>query len=874
VKANPKHNLPILPWISPLLAVIAWYLAAEPHPAGPVPLITTGLLLVIWLIIGIDARQPLMLLEQAGAMVMIIGCTFELMQEFPERVPAFIVMGGVVWWLAGRQIKHHRNAVGWLILTLGLTTAPFTELHLDRNLWTLSACLMSALYTIQSKRFLTSVSRRIYLALAAWMMFCLLTLLSAFWSVYPNMSVRHTGILVFDAVIFVLAATIISDAVERKLFTTALLCFAGVYLVGAGWALFERVVNLGFSSAFGFRIYIFERHPNYTIFYLLMMLPLWFLPMERNRPRPTLAAAAGLLGSCMYLVFFSFSRQSYIVLVLYAAAALFMIREPLTRRLIRFLIIAGAAVSGISIIVNPGIRQRILSIAEVGQSLRFNAWKVFGDLIIERPVLGYGLGTNRYIYPRALGFIRPGEVPTRQFLFEAHNAYIDVLTGLGIAGLIVFVLFLAVCTVPLRKPRLSGERIAVFIGLAVWIDLFFNYRLHVQDTGSFLMVLLAYTVVFNSPPGDRYRIRIPVHPGFQTAMTIILIIFCAVPWLANAQVKTAQRLLETRDWPKILNVFRRASLMEPLNAHPHYYMALCHQQMQQPEAANNEFRTAVNLCPNYSFYRFHLAMSFGELRDFEASMQQMEAARNLEPYDPDGRIRFNLGVLEWRLGHYRAAREDLWTAIMLNPEYINDAYWTVNPGLKKEIIRDLVIFSGMFQCSSGYVLHQRLPFLLKAVNALKETEEEGDFARRALLTAAWTYPGSPDTVIAAVLDLVRSRRPGEAERLIYQSLALNPDRAVMYNYLGYVYLNQDRYDMVRFCVSKSSELWSEISIDNYFGYQLHAEAARHSLDLRTFRRLEPKLEFLGHGRYARQAGDLSIHIGQDNYLVNAPNLRR
>lgn len=879
IVTTTNHNQNrILPLLSLLLGALCWW-AANPGISGPVPLILAAALLLIWLIHlkrasipGGDPGRPFTLLEQAGAMAMIAGCTLEMMVDFEERSAAFIVMGSVIWWFTCRLLETHRNALAWLVLTLGLTTAPFTELHLERNLWTLSACFIGLLYLIRSNRFLTSVSRRVYLALIAWMLLCFLTLISGFWSVYPYMSIRHAGILVFDGLIFIFAATLISDGRDRKTLTAVLLSFAGVYILGAAWSLGQRIFHLGFTDALGFRIYVFERHPNYAIFFLLLTLPLWLFPILTKNRRHTLTALLGMTGAILYLVFISYSRQSYIVLFLFAVTALFMVREPLTRRLLHGLIVIGAAIGTITAVLNPGIRNRFLSIVNASGSLRFNAWKVFLDLIIERPVFGYGLGTNRYIYPKALGYIRPGEVPTRQFLFEAHNAYIDFLTGLGIVGLFVFLVFLVLCTLPSHRPGTRDERIAVFLCLGIWMDLFFNYRLHVQDTGSFLMVLLAYCVVLNSLTGHRSRTRISIHPGFRMAFVVILIIFCATPWLGNHEVKRAQKLLKTKDWPAILRVFQNAAQLEPLNAHPHYYIALCHEQMENPRAANEAFRTAVNLCPNYSFYRFHLAMNLGELRKFQDAMKQLEAARNLEPYDPDGRIRFNLGVLEWRLGHYHAARNDIWNALMLNPAYTGDDYWSVNPGLKSNIERDLMNFAGVFQ-GEGPILEARLPYLLKTVDILSLTDNR-DFADRALNAAAWNFPGSLDTVFAATRRLVENDRFIEAEQLLYRSLVEIPDNAVLYNYLAYIYLIQERYGMVQYCVDRSFELWSEISIDNYFGYQLLAEAARQQSDLRTLRYLQPKLAYLGNGRYARQAGDLAIHIGMDNYLVNAPNLNR
>ncbi|MBN1297826.1 O-antigen ligase family protein, partial [bacterium] len=800
------------------------------------------------------------------------GCALEILADFPTRRITLLLMVLVVIGFTTHRMRKGDAALGWLILTLGLTSAPLTELNLQRNLWTLAACLMGMIHTILSGRFFTEVPRRIHLAFAVWVALSLLALISGIWSVYPYMSIRHAGILLFDSMIFIQVSTILTRPERRNALISLLLTVAGVTLIAAAFALLERIIALGSADAMGFRFYVFERHPNYVIFYLLMSLPLWFLPLQRRRTAMTATVLTGLACAVAYLLLFSFSRQGYIVIMVYSLAALWMVREPLLRRLI--LVLTGL-ISGIGVAsawFRPEIRHRLMSLFDTASSLRWNAWRVFIDLIRERPFTGYGLGTNRYIYPKALGFVRPGEVATRQFLFEAHNAYIDILTGLGIIGLVLFITFLLICTLPGRRPRSLEQRTALALSLGIWIDLFFNYRLHAQDTGTFLMVFVAITAAYHATPNVRnqHTIRIPKWPRIAAVTTAT--VFCALPWLSERSVNQAQAMLGSRNWPQIMERFQRAAWLEPLNAHPHYYIALCHKQMQQPAEAYRSLLTAVNLCPNYSFYRFHLAMDRVENRQFEDALHQLEAARNLEPYDPDGRIRFHLGILEWRLGYHDPAINDLWSALLLNPAYIDDPYWDVNPDVREKLLGDGVVFSGSFFCK-GALIEKRMPYLLKAVEFLSASQYAGE-GRRALIGAAWNYPLHVNTVIAAVLDLCRSRRFDEAERLLYHALAVNPQQAMLHNYLGYVYLNQERYPMVQYCVHRASQAWSEIALDNYFGYQLLAEAAVRTGNRRLLARMEPRLRFLSDGRYARQAGDLSVHIGTDNHLVNAPDLVR
>jgi len=852
------------------LLTLAGFIVSFPSGSHIESGLLIALLFLIWLWSDKNFTNPARVIEQICALAILAGCTMELMATFPSRRIMLIIMASVIFWFVCDLIKKNEYAAAWLVLTIGMTTAPFTELHLERNIWTLSSCLICMYHLLRSGHFFSSVSRRVQLSILLWSLLTILTFVSSYWSVYPYASLRFAGILIFLGFIFIQTVSIIRNTEMRKYLLKVLAGFAFVYVLAACKAFAIRAFSLGLRDALGFRIYVFDRHPNYTIFFLLLFLPLWMLVASKKKITARIYVAFGFLSSVTYLVFLSYSREGYLVLALFSAVLLLFISDQPLRKIIQIGFASGiVAITGAAIF-SSAIRIRLVSILDVANSMRFQAWRVFADLIIDRPLLGYGIGTNRYIYPGALGFIRPGETATRQFLFEAHNAYIDILTGLGITGLVIFLLFLLSCTVPKHLPK-SLESIVIFtLGAGIWIDFFFNFRLHAQDTGALIIVFLAFCLVINTEFKPALSKKHSINPKLLFLLATVLIFFCATPKLGKVWIEKAQSKLSGKNWPEIYQIFKKAAVCEPLNAHPHYFMALCDKQMQKQSAALNEFRTAVDLCPNYGFYRFQLATELVESGKTESAMKQLEAGKLLDLNDSDGRIRFNLAILEWRLGHREIAIQDFWAAILQNPTYFQDSYWKINPELHEKLLSDLENFSGAF-ISTDYLTPLRTQYYLNIISILLETRLK-DYAERSLFATAWSNPGNLDIVITAITESIKLGDPDKAESLIINCIATGVEDSTLYNYLAYIYLINNNFNQAKYCLEKSETLWSEIAVDNFFNYQLLAEIAKKTNDKMLLKKMEPKIKYLSNERYSRQLGDLSIHIGSSSHLVNAPKL--
>ncbi|MGB3975942.1 MAG: O-antigen ligase family protein [bacterium] len=868
-KASFSGNRLILVSIA-LLSMVTWIIV-RPFVLAAVP-IAIGLSWLVFLFVTKSFSLPC-LFEQFTALSIITGCSLELIALFPERLAMIILMAVLTGFWAEYFLFRQKPALAWLTVTLGLSTAPLTELHLDRNLWVLTACLAGTLYMVNNRALPIFEKRRLKWASMAWVLITCITLAGTLWSVYPYYAHRFTGILIINFFIFLQIVSIASSNDQRRLLLKTLLSFAGVYVLAAGTAFMERVLGLGWLNATGFRIYVFERHPNYAIFFLLHTLPFWLLYVKDSRPKERAFLLTGFISSLLYLLLLSFSRQGYIVLAVYLIAFLLFGSKTIIRKYIYRAALISAGFSVIVFLLSDSLKNRIKSIFDLTNSLRFNAWRVFWDLIIEKPFQGYGMGSARYIYPKALSYFRPGEPATRQFLFEAHNAYIDILVSLGCIGLIIFLFFLGICTFAKSRKEDFESQIAFVLGIAVWIDLFFNFRIHAPDTSTYLMVFLGFIIAVHAKHDKPFITKqIMVKPWLSFLLLIPLFLFCSLPWLGKHFVSKGQKLLSGNDWTKITRCFQNAAYLEPLNAHPQYYLALCYENINDIDQAINHHKRAVDLCPNYPFYRYFLAVALMERNQVDEAENHLMTAAALEPYDEDARVRFNLGILRWRRGEYLDAKQDFWTSILLNPKLIDDPYWEYNKDLKTNLIRDLYNYLGGF-LSLGATTEHNLKHLIPAVEAVLRSGDK-NFALRCLLTTAMNYPFFPEIVNQAVYMLIDNGRADIAKDVIYHSLANNETNPYLYNYLGLIYLLEKNFDMATFCVRRSFAQWEGIAIDNFLGYQLLVEIGRQTNNQMLLSNVLPSVAYLENGRYARQAADLSVHIGTDSYQVKPIGLKK
>jgi O-antigen ligase len=367
--------------------------------------------------------------------------------------------------------------------------------------------------------------------------------------------------------IFGLAALTLQKPADRRALMDYFLVLCGVYALDSIVTAVERIYHMGLLRGMTFRIFVFHRHPNYTIFLMIMVLPLVLAGIGTGG-KPKRSSVVVLVTTLFYLIVYSYSREGWLLLVFYGLSLLLYRRRRSGISKMALMSVSSVAVLGILIWRFKSITSRLESILRFSQSVRIQAWRVFWELHKDQPALGYGMGTDRYIYPQALGFVHPMVAPTRQFLYETHNAYMEILVGAGIIGLILFILFLITATGAYLRRQSGIGRYLKMTAAAVWFDLFFNYRFHATDTGLFLTVILALLTGF-APLGIRWRetySRMLVKPVLRvaTGIAVAAVVVCSgLPWLGRWYVGLAQHHVARGEWPAAKRYFSRAAAAAP-----------------------------------------------------------------------------------------------------------------------------------------------------------------------------------------------------------------------------------------------------------------------------------------------------------------------
>ncbi len=859
------------PILQIVLAVSLW-LFVSPQTAPLDLIIGMGTGLVAWSLSGDRPGLNPRLLTRCSLFILILGGSLSTISILPER--RFIILCYVPFFtfLSGIFCKKSKFELAHLILLIGLSAAPLTELHLERDPWSLLAgfFLGLELICVSGCRFFSCQLR----AIAVFSIYLLIVMIGVSVSVYPYATARHLGILLLDLYLFMAICTVSTDEENRKMLVQFLLALVGSYVLFTFVSAGIRIFHMGWQEGLRFRIFVFERHPNYAIFPILLTIPLWLPYIFDKHPLATrIIAGSGFLGSLFYILVYSYSREGWIVLMVYAILIAMLYKKSIPWRVISGGI-GAVLLSAITVcVLFKGIYYRFITIFDLEGSQRYQAWRIFWNLITDRPFFGYGLGTNRYIYPQALSHVNPIDVPTRQFLFEAHNAYIDILVGTGIIGACMFILFLIAVTFFRSRPANLEMKSWIAVSAAVWIDLFFNYRLHTQDTGPFLMILLAMITSAHALDPSREKSSVKVRDVSQNVsahwrlvLTTVICIFALLPWLGNFYVKKAQTLLKTTDWETVRSTFQIAAAIEPLRAHPHYYLALCAKQMNKPDDVVREFQKAVQLNPNDAFYRYHLGSQYSEMRELPKALKQLEIAKLLEPSDEKGIYRFDVGILNLLLGNERTARRDLWTALLLNPELAKEPFWNSHRGLYQELIRDTMNFIGLVILPTDFsqpYLHLLMPFI-----QILEQSGFQDPIDHMLMMAAYQHSSDPDVIVNAAWYFIQNGNMESAENVLMIGLGHTPHIADYHNLLGHIYLQRNDLKLAQAALERGRALWTHISVDNLFGYVLLADVYTRLNQIPKAQSLERKINYLKNGVFQIQCQDLTRHRGTNRYELS------
>jgi putative inorganic carbon (hco3(-)) transporter len=210
-----------------------------------------------------------------------------------------------------------------------------------------------------------------------------------------------------------------------------------------------------FAPGYVYRANLRYGDPNDLAFLLATTLPLTFwLLRERWLLRPLVVAMIVVMSLG---ILFTYSRGALVAL---GAGIVWLALTE--RRRIPLLVVAAlaTAVAGITFVqsspsklfrVEEGLRAKE-KIADYNVETRLGAWDAAIKLTTENPLVGIGPGNFRYHYGRITD-TPPGAEP----LGVVHNAYLDIAAELGVAGLALFIAYLALSFSRLTAAHRDGN---------------------------------------------------------------------------------------------------------------------------------------------------------------------------------------------------------------------------------------------------------------------------------------------------------------------------------------------------------------------------------------------------------------------------------
>ncbi len=141
------------------------------------------------------------------------------------------------------------------------------------------------------------------------------------------------------------------------------------------------------------------------------------------------------------------------------------------------------------------VADRLLTVIDPDELLsqkRFLVWKDSLNIVSDFPLLGSGLGTFRYIFPKYKTFYN-------RLIFQyPENDYLQLLTETGIIGFLIIIWGLLAFLIASFKLMAKNKILIFFIGsiFAILIHSFCDFNLHIPANALIFSIILALTIRF------------------------------------------------------------------------------------------------------------------------------------------------------------------------------------------------------------------------------------------------------------------------------------------------------------------------------------------------------------------------------------------
>jgi O-antigen ligase len=351
-------------------------------------------------------------------------------------------------------------------------------------------------------------------------------------------------------------------------------------------------------------------------------------------------------------------------------------------RVFRFnrLFILSVLIAVLALTVAVGIKK---GASHALSNVRYPLWKGSADMIMQKPVTGFGPGTFLAVFQR----FRPASYYNRQeaapLSDHSHNEYLELASESGLPALFFFLTFLAsVLALSVRKiknaggianPPKAGMTIPpewfLLAGLvsgliAILIDGLSSTNLRTFSVAPAFYLLLGFCAAIisadktaerkpdsrNTKPKKDLKIAPVSFSGFQTSFVWIAVmvfnVFSAgfIAREIKGQVYYKEGITErnAQNWPGAISQYQKALEIDPANLQAAYKLGFIYANVNRTEDAINLYRDILRISPNFAKTYYNLALLSLKLNDKNSAVIYLNLLLRYDPYDTEAQKILNI----------------------------------------------------------------------------------------------------------------------------------------------------------------------------------------------------------------------------------------
>ena len=425
--------------------------------------------------------------------------------------------------------------------------------------------------------------------------------------------------------------------------------------------------------------------------YLLFAAPFLIERLRRDALRAWRIAAGVAAALALFMILFTASRGAWVGLLVAAVVWLAIEAARWERSRRRIVIAAALAVVvalGVAVVAIPRLQKRVASSSVGTIEWRLVVWQAAGRVALDRPLLGWGPNSFRYVYPS----YRPLSVSANSNLGatagDPHDIVVSAAAALGFPGALALLALIGAAGVSgagIVRARRGDDLRPIAIGAALaggLTALLFHYA--TLDTMPMIAVLLGLLVAAEARPavpGSTARAPWARVVAITLAGAFSVVVLAAAGLVA-ADVSMRGALAANAGGAAWQSVDARLTAAQGLAPwEPTFTWAIGKAAIQtvatngdaqaysDGRAALQAVRQALPLDDRAVYDAAYLALRFGVARQDPAPIREAHAVFvSLTGKDPHNPVYWSSrGIAAAGVGDFTEAVSDLQTAVSLAP---------------------------------------------------------------------------------------------------------------------------------------------------------------------------------------------------------------